>query len=113
MGRSTPPSDEQSAEQFAHSLNGKFLHCRELGHTWRPWTIESVKGGGYVRQLRCGSCKTVRQQTLDSRGHVVTNSYKYAEGYTAHHLQRGTYSRDVFRLEAITRFIESTERKAV
>lgn len=99
---------EVSAESFAHSLSAKFLQCRELGHVWRPWTVDfDRKSRSFSRQLRCSSCRTVRQQILDSSGHVVTNSYRYAEGYMAKHLQPGTYSRDVFRLEAVTRFLDS------
>lgn len=109
MGRAT--SNAESAEHFAHGLSAKFLQCRELGHTWRSWTVEyDKKARAYLRQLRCAGCHTIRQQTLDRRGHVITNSYRYPDGYMARSLQPGTYSRDVFRLESITRFLE--QRKA-
>lgn len=101
-----------SAETFASSLGSKALHCRELGHTWRPWTVEfDRKSRSYFRELRCASCRTLRKQVLDSHGHVIANSYTYPDGYLADHVERGTLSRDVFRLESIVRFIEQAERK--
>lgn len=97
-----------SAETFASHLPARFLRCRELGHVWRPHTVSREAGGvGFFRRLKCSECKTEREQLLDSHGHVVRNGYHYADGYLADgHLQRGTYSRDVFRLEAIVRYLD-------
>lgn len=108
MSRSatTTTDTEVSADRFAHDLSDRFLQCRDFGHNWRPWTVDfDRKAKSYFRQLRCVSCKTVRSQLLDSSGHVLTNSYKYPDGYIAH-LQPGTYSRDVFRAEGLIRFLE-------
>lgn len=112
MGRRTvkvsDDNAEVSAESFAHGLTDKYLQCRELGHVWRPWTVDyDRKSRSFFRALRCSSCKTIRKQVLDSTGHVISNAYQYADGYMAKHLQPGTYSRDVFRLEALTRFLDS------
>lgn len=101
-----------SAETFAASLGARALHCRELGHVWRPWTVTwEGSSRSYFRELRCSSCHTVRSQTLDSTGHVIANSYRYPDGYLATHVETGTLSRDVFRLESLGRFMEKTERK--
>jgi hypothetical protein len=103
-----------SVETFAASLNNRMLACRELHHLWVPWTVEVVHAGttrarqigGYVRTMKCRQCKSERQQILDSSGHVVGNSYRYSDGYLASNVERGGFSRDTFRLEAITRFVE-------
>jgi hypothetical protein len=96
-----------TAEQFASNLSNAFLQCRELGHQWRPWSVVwDRKARCFDRQLRCSACKTIRKQLLDSHGHVIRNGYDYTDGYLSKHLQPGTYSRDVFRLEALTRFLD-------
>lgn len=108
-----PASDEINAETFAATLTDRFLQCRDFGHNWRPLTVDyDRKSRSYYRQLRCVSCRTIRKQLLDGSGHVVTNSYAYADGYLTHHFQRGTYSRDVFRAEALTRFLSKHSDEA-
>lgn len=96
------------ADVFASQLTDRLLSCRELGHVWRPYTVEVVRErrriGGYVRVMRCAQCKTERHQTLDSRGGVVSNHYRYADGYLAAHVEPG-FTRDAFRLEAVTRWV--------
>lgn len=101
-------------ERFAAGLNNRLLACRELHHLWVPWTVEVVHAGagrrarigGYVRTMRCRQCKSERRQILDSRGAVVSNGYRYADGYLATNVARG-FSRDAFRLESVTRFVEA------
>lgn len=101
-------------ERFAAGLNSRLLACRELHHLWVPWTVEVVHAGrgansrigGYVRVMRCRQCKTERRQILDSRGGIVSNGYRYAEGYLAKNVASG-FGRDAFRLEAIVRFVET------
>lgn len=96
-------------ETFAHDLNDKQLACRELGHVWRPAAVEVVREGrslgGYVRTFRCSQCRTERRQTLDSHGGIVTNGYVYANGYLATKVEGG-FTRDVFRLESIHRWLD-------
>jgi hypothetical protein len=46
---------------------------------------------------------------IDSHGGIVSAHYTYPKGYVAQHVQRGL-RRDVFRLEAITRELDKTER---
>jgi hypothetical protein len=100
---------------FAHGLSDKQLHCRELGHEWRHHTAEyDPKAQIFDRALRCRNCGTVRVQVLNRHGHVLRNGYKYTDGYLATKvMNREGLSRDVFRLEALTRIIETTTPKAV
>jgi hypothetical protein len=99
-----------TAEEFAHTLPDRLLHCRELGHTWRHNTVSyDEKARCYDRSLRCSSCRTIRVQVLDSRGHVIRNGYKYPDGY----LVPGTVdrigaSRDAYRVEAVVRFLRAS-----
>lgn len=104
----------RDAPSFAQSLNDKQLHCRELGHEWRDHTVAwDQKARVFDRALRCRSCGTVRRQVLDRRGHVIRNGYVYGDGYLATKvLNRDGLSRDVFRLEALTRWLENTNTKA-
>lgn len=97
-----------SVESFAHDLPSRFLRCRELGHVWRPHTVErDPSGGGFFRRLRCPECRTVREQVLDTMGHVIRNGYDYPDGYLAgNRVERGHHSRDVYRLEAIVRYLD-------
>ena len=101
-----------TAEEFAAELSDRLLHCRELGHTWRPFTVSFDKSSrSYDRRLRCASCRTIRKQLLDSRGHVIRNGYDYSDGYLAKNLERGG-SRDAYRVEAIVRFLNHSEAQA-
>jgi hypothetical protein len=103
---------EQDPEVFAQHLSDRFLHCRELGHNWRPWTAEyDRKSRTYSRVLKCSGCRTERHQALDSTGTVVGNHYTYSDGYLAKNVQRGV-RRDVFRLEAVLRFLDKSQQKA-
>lgn len=116
--RRAPRKDDKprDAAAFAQTLTDKALHCRELGHEWRDHTVTwDARGRIFDRALRCRSCGTVRRQVLDRRGHVISNGYRYAEGYLATTVRdRSDLSRDVFRLEALTRWLEThnTTREA-
>lgn len=97
-----------SVETFASSLSVSFLACRELGHHWKDWNAEwSNEERAWSRVLRCPRCRTERVQVINGLGHVVHNRYRYAEGYQAKNVETGVNrSRDVFRLEALQRFME-------
>jgi len=104
---------EVSADTFAAQLGDKFLHCRELGHNWQPHSAEYDRASRtYDRIIRCRTCRTVRHQLLDSTGAVLSNGYRYPDGYLAQHVQSGSLSRDVFRLEAVERSLHLNERRA-
>jgi hypothetical protein len=102
-------------DTFAARLSDKALHCRELGHTWRPlvasWEPESRS---FHRRLRCASCRTERAQVLTGRGHIVSNHYVYPRGYLATNVEGAVSGRrDVFRLEAVLRTLPDAQIKAV
>ena len=100
----------RDAHSFVGDLSDRLLHCRELGHTWKPLTVRWDKeSSAYDRRLRCPSCRTIRIQLLTSTGHVVSNRYDYTDGYLAKGVDVGTLHRDMFRLEAITRFLTAHE----
>lgn len=103
-----------SVDTFAAALGDKVLHCRELGHVWRPLTV-SWDGGAaaYDRRLRCSSCRTVRIQVVTERGHVLSNRYVYADGYLAVGVEIGRGDRDTFRREALGRFLHLTNANEV
>jgi hypothetical protein len=107
-----PASDEAlSPQQFAHSLSERQLHCRELGHNWRPLTATyDRKARCYDRRLRCATCRTERVQVLSSRGEVLSNRYDYPKGYLASNVDEHPgigAMRATFRLEAVTRFLSN------
>lgn len=99
-----------SHDSFAAALSDRWLHCRELGHTWRAWGVSwEREARAYVRTIRCTQCKTERHMVVDSDGGIVSSHYTYPKGYVAQHVQKGL-RRDVFRLEAINREIGKYER---
>ena len=112
--RAAEDPEIRDVPSFAQSLTDKQLHCRELGHEWRHHTAAwDQDTRTFDRSLRCRSCGTVRRQVLNSHGHVLRNGYQYTEGYLATKvLNRDGLSRDVFRLEALTRILETTNTKA-
>lgn len=97
---------------FAAGLSDKQLHCRELGHEWRHHTASfDRKERVFDRALRCRNCGTVRRQVLNTTGHVLRNGYVYTEGYLATKVvNREGLSRDVFRLEALTRILDTVKK---
>jgi len=97
----------ESLDAFISGLTDRTLACRELGHTWRPNTVTwEADSGTYHRTMRCPGCRTVRVQVLTRTGHVVSNGYRYPDGYLAAGLGAGN-SRDAFRAEAVQRFLET------
>lgn len=101
-------ADDVSVETFAASLPSRYLDCRELGHLWKPWRAQwDAAAHAYDRELRCSRCKTLRHQLINEHGHVLSNNYKYSDGYQAKHVRDAIRaSRDVFRLESLTRYLQ-------
>jgi hypothetical protein len=102
------PEPLMSLETFVGSLKPSFLACRDLGHVWQPFNGSYDETAGvFEREMRCRSCKTIRRQTVTSAGHVLKNRYTYVDGYQMKNVVRdyGHYSRDTFRVEALTRFL--------
>lgn len=93
-------------KSFAASLPEKYLHCRELGHLWRPYRAGRHPDGGFERTLRCSRCRTRRQQSLSSTGMVLTNQYIHPEGYLSEGIGRIVgEGRGILRLESIMRVL--------
>jgi hypothetical protein len=106
-------ADEIDVETWAGLLPEKYLACRELGHTWRPWQASyDPAEQAYERVLRCPRCRTERVQLLTTGGHVLGNRYNYPDGYQAKNVHDMTASRDVFRLEAVLRFMSKHDDTA-
>lgn len=112
MAGGTGRSDELlSPEAFASGLSSKALHCRELGHNWRPLRASwDDVARAFDRTLRCSNCRSERVQVLDASGHPVSNRYNYAPGYLATNVEPVGLAalRDSFRLESLSRFLETT-----
>lgn len=97
------PTASPELTDFIEALPDRFLLCRELGHTWKPWTA-SFDGTAYDRTLRCPRCKTERHQVLSRYGSVVSNRYSYPDQYLVKGLGHLDGSdRDALRLASVTR----------
>lgn len=104
-------TDEVSPADFAAGMSERQLHCRELGHNWRPLAATwDKKARVFDRSLRCAGCRTIRKQVLSGEGMVIGNHYVYPPGYLAQHLNDHpgvSAMRATFRLEAVTRFLDN------
>lgn len=96
--------------EFASTLPVSHLHCRELGHNWKPWVARSdAEGGGYERALRCTRCRAERWQVLSLSGAVVKSHYVYPDGYVHQGMGRIVgEGRDALRLESLTRALDKS-----
>lgn len=71
-----------SAAQDAADIAPEHLHCRDLGHTWRPYSVARVPQRRQWREvLNCIQCGTLRTRWLSDLGEVLGSSYSYADGY--------------------------------
>lgn len=103
-------ADRHDVEDFAATLSVSHLHCREMGHTWRPWVARyDAEHHAYERALRCTRCKTERWQTLGLSGAVLGSVYKYPDGYTCELGRIVGEGRDALRLESMTRALRLVE----
>jgi hypothetical protein len=74
----------QEVQAWADELPDRYLLCRDLGHTWKPFTARwDAEARAYVRELKCSRCKAIRSQHLDAYGSVVSGGYDYPDGYQA------------------------------
>lgn len=54
--------------------------CRDVGHSWAPY--DAVIERKFIQRiLKCRNCTTLRIQTLDKNYDVVSNTYRYPDGY--------------------------------
>lgn len=109
----SPYADLGDVKAFAESLPERFLHCREMGHNWRPWSAGRFADGGYERILRCSRCRSKRFQNISGSGVILKSHYEWAEGYLSQGLGRIVgEGRGVLRLESIERLVTKTEEDA-
>lgn len=104
-------ADPHEVAEFAQGLSISHLHCRELGHNWRPHAARRAEdGGSFERVLRCVRCKTLRIQVLSIYGAVVSSHYEYPDGYISKGLGRIVGDgRDRLRLETTMRMMEPVD----
>lgn len=101
---------------FAASLSISHLHCRELGHNWRPWVARWVdEDNSYERALRCTRCRTERWETIGASGAKLGAHYKYPDGYIVEHGMGRIVGegRDQLRLESMQRAVVTYSEHAV
>lgn len=97
-------ADIDDVREFAASLPERYLHCREMGHNWRPFSAGRYKDGGFERVLRCTRCRTKRRQGIDGRGMIMASSYEHPPGYLSDGMGRIVgEGRGALRLESIQR----------
>lgn len=100
----SPRKAAKALETALETLPERFLECRDLGHSWRPWTARAFGGrlGGFESVLRCSDCGTLRTRTLSRTGAVMSSHYTYPDGYLVAGLGRLTGTdRDAVRLASI------------
>ena len=91
-------------EGVVEAMLPEYLQCRDLGHTWRPQTVRTVRprgGAAYIdRVFKCRSCRCVRTQSVDpGSGIVLDNKYNHEAGYKVVGLGRiEGHERGLFRL---------------
>jgi hypothetical protein len=100
-------ADADEVRDFAETLPERFLHCRELNHNWRPYTVGSHPDGGYERVLRCTRCRTRKIQSLTTSGALMGGvKYIHPPGYLHEGFGRIVgEGRDALRLESIKRIV--------
>lgn len=59
---------------------GEQLLCRDLQHSWSPYTARR-EGDGFLRTLICTRCKSEKYQRLDRDGYIVSTRMSYPTGY--------------------------------
>jgi hypothetical protein len=103
-------ADIESVREFAEGLPERYLHCREMGHNWRPFSAGRFEDGGFERILRCTRCKTKRMQSIDSHGMVLSSRYEHPKGYLTDGMGRIVgEGRGALRLESIKRIVTKAE----
>jgi len=106
-------ADVQAVANWSSDLPDSFLMCRDMGHTWRPFTARfSADENAYDRTLRCGRCKTERQQVIGMDGTILSGVYLYPDGYLSP-AGSGRITGDgrgALRLESTLRLISKDEK---
>jgi hypothetical protein len=75
-------ADPDAVADWSHHLSDSYIRCRDMGHTWRPYSARVVEeGNAYERTLRCGRCRTERSQTIGLSRMILQGRYVYPSGY--------------------------------
>lgn len=75
-------ADHDDVRLWAGELPPSFVMCRDLGHTWKPYTVRFDRElNSYERVLRCPRCQTERSQSMSMSGLILSNHYTYPDGY--------------------------------
>jgi hypothetical protein len=75
-------ADVQAVADWASRLIDSYIMCRDMGHTWRPFKANyQQEMNAYNRVLRCGRCKSERDQIIGLNGLILSGHYVYPEGY--------------------------------
>ena len=92
-------------EAFAESLPDEYIRCRELNHTWQPFSAAVNRRKGVIqRTLRCPRCKTRKIQELTMNGGLHSSYYEYPDGYQHKgHGQIFGEGRSILRINSIFR----------
>lgn len=56
------------------------LLCRDLQHSWSPYTARRHQGG-FLRELLCTRCGSLKNQYLDADGFILRSKMMYPVGY--------------------------------
>lgn len=100
----------RQVQQFAQGLSQEFLECRQYGHAWKPYTVDSG-GGLYEVTIRCSRCTSEGVDTVNRRGQRIRpRRPRYAQGYLASGMGRMTgEAASVIRMEMIQRLTTEPE----
>ena len=80
--REAEPAHYADRDSAIESLPAGFLHCRDFGHSWKPYRATwNAQFRYYETTLRCVRCKTQRTRYIGPRGQLAGSKYEYADGY--------------------------------
>lgn len=75
------PTHDERLDQYLRDTPERAVGCRDLGHSWIPWSAARLPGGSFTRRLRCERCTSEREQVLSRYGEIISSHYVYADGY--------------------------------
>lgn len=79
-GKPTHKISKKELKEWQEGLPETQAMCRDLQHNWFYQSVERSHDG-YIRQLGCITCGTLKLQHLDRSGYIIKSSYEYPEGY--------------------------------
>ena len=115
MARARRQAVTPEIDAWIEHLPESFLGCRDMGHSWRPYTARfEASERRFRRVLRCSRCKTDRVQSLSTSGVIESTHYEYPDDYLA---PKGagvfdSAARAYVRLASVTHWLEAHEAKS-